>query len=171
MGYDIFLLSSSLQMRFQEVILTFSLPGFETLKHNSTWAMKIFKLFATDLMQRQSDHLPLFYQHMIQHEHENVVTLLVKKRDVIGTDFYRCCQALGKLSDQFHFEKYILEPLIGSILESDDPFDPLYDLKDFYEKKDQNRLVEVRVRNGAHKLIMRSIKMKSCTIQLNSNPG
>ena len=105
--------------------------------------MKIFKLFATDLMQRQSDHLPQLYQHMIQHDHENTVSLLVKKRDVIGSDFYRCCQAFGKLSDKFNFEKFILEPLIGSILSSDDPFDPLYDLKDFYEKKDETRLVEV----------------------------
>ena len=78
--------------------------------------MKIFKLFATDLMQRQSDHLPQFYQHMMEHDHENTVMLLVKKRDVIGSDFYRCCQAFGKLSDQFNFEKFILEPLIGSIL-------------------------------------------------------
>ena len=105
--------------------------------------MKIFKLFATDLMQRQSDHLPQLYYHMIQHDHENTVSLLVKKRDVIGSDFYRCCQAFGKLSDKFNFEKFILEPLIGSILSSDDPFDPLYDLKDFYEKKDETRLVEV----------------------------
>ena len=28
-------------------------------------------------------------------------------------------------------------------ISSDDPFDPLYDLKDFYEKKDETRLVEV----------------------------
>ena len=95
-----------------------SLKGFEVLKTNSSWAMKIFKLFATDLMQRQSDHLPQFYHHMIHHDHENTVSLLVKKRDVIGGDFYRCCQAFGKLSDQFNFEKFILEPLIGSILRS-----------------------------------------------------
>ena len=57
------------------------------VKSECSWRTKIFKLFSTDLMQRQSTLLPNLYQKL--NRKESCVEILVENRDEIGSDFYR----------------------------------------------------------------------------------